>query len=157
MTYAENADDWLMLPIITTHGSYSVSWKAKAYSADYPETYQVVAMSGDTNETLFSETLADTTYQNRTASFTVAAGDTVRLAWRYISNDMDALFIDDIVVSEANPHSTQYTISVVSNNNAWGTVTGGGTYNSGTMVTLSATTISCSGRMATGRTCASSR
>ena len=139
VTYAENADDWLILPIITTPGSYSVSWKAKAYSANYPETYQVVAMSGDTNVTLFSETLADTTYQNRTASFTVVAGDTVRLAWRYISNDMDALFIDDIVVSEANPHSTQYTISVVSNNSAWGTVTGGGTYNSGTMVTLTAT------------------
>ena len=107
VTYAVNADDWLILPGITTPGSYSVSWKAKAISATYPETYQVVAMSGDTNVTLFSETLADTTYQNRAANFTVAAGDTVRLAWRYISNDMDVLFIDDIVVNVALPQPTQ--------------------------------------------------
>ncbi len=39
---------------------------------------------------------------------------------------------------EAIP-ATQYTITVNSNNSAWGTVSGGGTYNSGATVTLTAT------------------
>ena len=136
--YAVNADDWLMLPIITTPGTYNVSWKAKSYNANYPETYQVVAMRNGVNTTLFSETLADTTFQDRTANFTVAAGDTVKLTWRYISNNKWAFFIDNIVVS-VDSQQTQYTIIANSNNPAWGTVTGGGTYNAGTPITLTAT------------------
>ena len=139
VTYAVNADDWLMLPVITTPGTYNVSWKVRAISSDWPETYQVVAMRNGVNVTLFSETITDTLYQDRTANFTVAAGDTVKLAWRYISDDKYVLFIDNIVVSEASSQPTQYTITVASNNTAWGTVTGGGTYNEGTSVTLTAT------------------
>ena len=139
VTYAANADDWLMLPVITTPGTYNVSWKVRAISSNWPETYQVVAMRNGVNATLFSETITDTLYQDRTANFTVAAGDTVKLAWRYISDDQDVLFIDNIVVSEATPQPTQYTITVASNNSAWGTVTGGGTYNSGATATLTAT------------------
>ena len=43
-----------------------------------------------------------------------------------------------IATFEAIP-PTQYTLTVVSNNAAWGTVTGGGTYNAGATVTLTAT------------------
>ena len=139
VTYAVNADDWLMLPGITTPGTYNVSWKVRAISSDWPETYQVVAMRNGVNVTLFSETITDTLYQDRSANFTVAAGDTVKLAWRYISDDKYVLFIDNIVVSEASSQPTQYTITVASNNTAWGTVTGGGTYNSGATATLTAT------------------
>lgn len=39
---------------------------------------------------------------------------------------------------EADP-TTQYTITVTSNNNSWGTVTGGGTFDEGSQITISAT------------------
>ena len=87
---------------------------------------------------VFSETLDDTIYQDRTASFSVAAGDTVRLMWRYLSQDKYALFLDNFAITQGTPQPTQYTITVGSNNSAWGTVTGGGTYASGATVTLQA-------------------
>ena len=40
-----------------------------------------------------------------------------------------------IATFEAIP-PTQYTITVMSNNDSWGTVSGGGTYNAGSMATL---------------------
>ena len=136
--YAEEADDYLILPGITTPGTYNLSWKARAYQSTYPETYQVLA--GDS--LLFSETLSLTTLTSRSATFTVSAGDTVNVMFRYISDDMYAFFLDDITIDTASSTPqppTQYTLTVVSNNNAWGTVTGGGTYDEGTTVTLTAT------------------
>lgn len=136
--YAVEADDYLILPGITTPGTYNLSWKARAYQSSYPETYQVLA--GDS--LLFSETLSLTTLTSRSATFTVSAGDTVNVMFRYISDDMYAFFLDDITIDTASSTPqppTQYTLTVVSNNNAWGTVTGGGTYDEGTTVTLTAT------------------
>lgn len=133
--YAVNADDILILPGIVTPGTYTITWKAKAYSGSYPETYQVYA---GMDSMIFNETLSSTSFVTRTATFTVAAGDTVNVAFRYISDDMYAFFLDDITITPNTP-PTQYTITATSNNAAWGTVTGGGTYNEGTTVTLTAT------------------
>jgi hypothetical protein len=136
--YAVQADDYLILPGIVTPGNYSLSWKARAYQSNYPETYQVLA--GDS--LIFSETLSTTTLTTRNATFSVAAGDTVNIMFRYISDDMYAFFLDDITINTSTPNPpspTQYTLTVVSNNDAWGTVSGGGTYNQGATVTISAT------------------
>ena len=135
ITYAVAADDYLILPGIVTPGSYTVTWKARAYDNTYPESYQVLAGSN----VIFNETLSSTSYVTRSATFSVSAGDTVNVMFRYISDDMYAFFIDDITISQSSPGPTQYTITVNSNNNAWGTVTGGGTYNSGATATLTAT------------------
>lgn len=94
--YAVEADDYLILPAIVTPGNYTVSWKAKAYNSGYPESYQVIA--GDT--TIFSETISNTTFLTRTATFSVAEGDTVNLMFRYISDDMYAFFIDNITIDQ---------------------------------------------------------
>ena len=137
--YAVNADDWLLLPSIIDAGDYSISWKARAYQSNYPESYQVYA--GDSM--IFSETISTTSLVTRTASFSVAAGDTVKPKFRYISNDQYAFFLDDITISQTSgPSPTQYTLTVTSNNTAWGTVAGGGTYNSGATATLTATAYS---------------
>ena len=136
--YAVQADDYLILPGIVTPGNYSLSWKARAYQSNYPETYQVLA--GDS--LIFSETLSTTTLTTRNATFSVAAGDTVNIMFRYISDDMYAFFLDDITINTSTPNPpspTQYTLTVVSNNDAWGTVSGGGTYNQGATVTIRAT------------------
>ncbi len=136
--YAVQADDYLILPGIVTPGNYSLSWKARAYQSNYPESYQVLA--GDS--LIFSETLSATALTTRNATFSVAAGDTVCIMFRYISDDMYAFFLDDITINTSTPNPpspTQYTLTVVSNNDAWGTVSGGGTYNQGATVTISAT------------------
>ena len=132
--YAEEADDYLILPGITTPGNYTLTWKACAYDAGYPETYQVYAG----NTMIFNETITATTLTTKTATFSVAAGDTVNIKFRYISDDMYAFFIDDVTIT-SNSTPTQYTITVQSANTTMGTVSGGGTYNAGSNVTISAT------------------
>ena len=134
--YQAQADDWLMTPRVAVAGTYTVSWKTRAMSANYPETYQVWAMGSDTSVMIYSETLSDTTYVDRMATFTVPAGDSVLVMWRYVSADMYALFLDNVTISQG---VAQYTITANSSNAAWGTVSGGGTYNEGATATLTAT------------------
>lgn len=135
--YAEEADDYLISPYITVADSFTVSWQAKAYSASWPETYQVYAG----NTLIFSETLNNTEFVSRQASFAVAPGDTSYLIFRYVSDDEYALFIDDIVINRhsSDTTSTQYTITVQSADPTMGTVSGGGTYNAGSAITITAT------------------
>lgn len=130
--YAVQADDYLILPGIVTPGNYTVTWKAKAYNASYPETYQVYAGSN----MIYSETLSSTSYVTRTATFTVSAGDTVNLMFRYISDDMYYFFLDDITITQG---VQQYTITVTSANPTMGSVSGGGTFNAGATAYISAT------------------
>ena len=134
--YQLQADDWLMSPRVAMTGNYSVSWKVRAMHPSFPETYQVWAMGNDTSIMIFSETLSDTLYQDRMATFTVPAGDSVLIMWRYISADMYVLFLDNVTISQGTQQ--QFTVTATSNNPAWGTVTGGGTYPSGSTATLMA-------------------
>ena len=64
------------------------------------------------------------------------AGHNVRVAFVYEGNHGHNWAIDDVSITEVNP---QYTITVNANNNAWGSVSGGGTFNAGATCTLSAT------------------
>ena len=95
ISYAYDADDYLILPGIASPGNYTFSWQAKIESTSYPETYQVIV--GD--YTIFQETLNSTSFVSRSASFTVAPGDTVLPMFRYISDDKYVLYIDDITIS----------------------------------------------------------
>ena len=126
-------DDYLYSPWILTPGSYTISWKACAMSSNYPETYSVYYMS---DSLLFSETISSTSYMTRSAQFTVNAGDSAYITFHYTSNDMYYLFIDDIVITQ---NITAYTLTVNSANPSMGSVSGGGTYNSGATATLTAT------------------
>jgi hypothetical protein len=137
--YANNADDWLMTPPIAIATSYSISWKARIRSSSYPETYQVLWYDGTDTTVLFQETLSSTSYQSRSANFTVPAGGSGRVVFRYISNDMYYLYLDNIVISQTAPPIPQYTLTVTSNNAAWGSVSGGGSYAEGATATLTAT------------------
>ncbi len=135
--YADTSDDWLMMPPMALAGNYSLAWKARIRSTTYPETYQVLWYNGDDTALLFQETLTSTTYVDRTVNFAVPAGGSGRIVFRYISDDEYYLYLDNVVISRLMP--SQYTITVTSNNPAWGTVSGGGTYDEGTTVTLQAT------------------
>ena len=126
-------DDYLYSPWILTPGSYTISWKACAMSSNYPETYSVYYSS---DSLLFSETISSTSYMTRSAQFTVNAGDSAYITFHYTSNDMYYLFIDDIVITQ---NIMAYTLTVNSANPSMGSVSGGGTYNSGATATLTAT------------------
>ena len=64
------------------------------------------------------------------------AGHSVRIALKYEGDHGHNWCVDDFGVMEVIP---QYTITVNANNDNWGTVTGGGTYNAGASCTLTAT------------------
>ncbi len=64
------------------------------------------------------------------------AGHDINLCFNYEGTYAHKWFIDDVRIEE---EIAQYTITANANNNAWGTVTGGGTYNAGATCTLVAT------------------
>lgn len=64
------------------------------------------------------------------------AGHYINICFDYEGTYAHKWYIDDFRVEEA---VTQYTITANANNDAWGTVTGGGTYNAGATCTLTAT------------------
>ena len=136
--YADNSDDWLMMPQMTVAGDYAVAWKARIHSTTYPETYQVLWYDGTTATQLFQETLNSTTLVDRSVNFTVPATGGGRIVFRYLSNDMYYLYLDNVVISQVAPPVQQYTIVAVSNNLSMGSVVGGGTYDEGTSIQLTA-------------------
>ena len=64
------------------------------------------------------------------------AGHDINLCFNYEGTYAHKWFIDDVRIEE---EIAQYTITANANNNSWGTVTGGGTYNAGATCTLVAT------------------
>lgn len=74
-----------------------------------------------------------TTY---TVDLTAYKGHTVSIGFKYEGTYAHNWYIDDFSITN---EVSQYTITANANNNAWGTVTGGGTYNSGASCTLTAT------------------
>ena len=69
-------------------------------------------------------------------SLTAYAGHTVSFCFEYEGTYAHKWFVDDVRLEE---EIAQYTITANANNNSWGTVTGGGTYNVGASCTLTAT------------------
>lgn len=64
------------------------------------------------------------------------AGHVVTLCFDYEGTYAHKWYVDDVRIEE---EIAQYTITANANNNAWGTVTGGGSYNNGVTCTLTAT------------------
>ena len=137
--------DYLMSPLITTPGTYTATWQAKAY-AEATLYYYAMAFDWHNMEPMDGyvlDSVTTTAWDQHSFTFTVSQGDTVRLAFLYITTGGSYLIIDDVdIATSAAPQPTQYTITLVSNNNAWGTVSGGGTYNEGATATLTATAAS---------------
>ena len=92
-------------------------------------TDQVWAATTNNNNNWETVTVDLSAYQGQTISlgFKLNNPNTTKLEW----------YLDDVSVTQSAP--TQYTITVNANNNAWGTVSGGGQYNAGATCTLHAT------------------
>ena len=67
---------------------------------------------------------------------TAYAGHTISFSFEYHGTYAHNWYLKDVRVEQA---IAQYTITANVNNNAWGTVSGGGTYNAGATCTLTAT------------------
>lgn len=74
-----------------------------------------------------------TTY---TIDLTPYKGKTITLGFKYEGTYAHNWYIDDFAITKEN---AEYIITANPNNNDWGTVTGGGTYNAGATCTLTAT------------------
>ena len=142
-------DNWLFMPAMQLPAGQQIhlKWWIKGMDPSFAaENYSVmISTTGGTTAadiSNYTTLLTGTTtgsWAQKDINLSSYAGQTVYIAFRHHNvTDMFYLVIDDVEVT-ATSAPTQYTITANSNNTAWGTVTGGGTYNSGATATLTAT------------------
>ena len=140
-------DNWLMTPsfALPVNQQMHLKWYAKGQDAnDYAENYSVYVSTTGNNISDFTIAVytgtTTSSWIQHDVDLSAYAGSTIYIAFRhYNTTDMFYLLIDNVEITDATSQPTQYTLTVVSNNPAWGTVTGGGTYNEGATATLTAT------------------
>ncbi len=141
---ALNAENYLVSPQITlpATGTYQLIFYARCASDSYPDSMLVkLSTTGNVNASSFSTTLMPKTaipasYQQYTINLSGYNGQSFYLAFVHDSYDGYYLLLDNISIVNT---SQSYTITATSANTTMGTVTGGGTYNSGAEVSLQAT------------------
>ena len=139
-------DNWLISPQfeIPVTGNYEVTWTATAQDQSWPAEHYGVYISttgyADTaNYTLLQEWTLGTGIFNPVIDLSNYAGESIYIALRHFNcTDQFRLSIDDFTVRE-QAGANQVTINVGQNNPAYGTVTGGGIYDIGDNVTVTAT------------------
>ena len=136
------ADDWMWTPPIAIPGAggmIRLSWNAVVYDAQYPDGYEVRVMAGPNVPTggtgdlgnqvsastmLFSIAAESSSWTRREVNLSSYAGQTVRIAFRNVSNDQFLLLIDDVLVEKVldfdaalvNPSKTIFPKVPVSQN-----------------------------------------
>ncbi len=105
------ADDWLITPAVTgLTASTTLNWKAGSVSPNYLEPYEVYVSTGSTIADFLATTPVFTTtgaqaggYFPQTVSLATYAGQTVYIAYRLTGQDLLALELDDIEVTNTAP------------------------------------------------------
>ena len=138
---------WLFsrrITLPTGNYNYTLSFKSMSTSSGTGRKNTVwIAQneSGAPNVSHFTTKIwEDASYSSNWTTYTVDLtaykGNTVTIGFKYEGTWAHNWFVDDFAITQ---EIAQYTITANANNNAWGTVTGGGTYNSGATCTLTAT------------------
>lgn len=109
---AGQADDWMITPEITLTDNNLLTWKSQAFEAAYADGYEVRMCTNcpatfNNNNVLTSFTTVlfsvaedqAVAFENHEVDLGTYSGQTVRFAFRNNSNDMNLLFVDDIMVS----------------------------------------------------------
>ena len=96
-----------------------------------------VSRTGTNFTEVWSQSSFSGDWKNVTIDLSSYHNSYIYIAFKYLSSDNYCWCIDDVSVTEVPP--TQYTITASANNNAWGTVSGSGTYPGGATCTLTAT------------------
>jgi len=101
------ANDWMITPAIgPLPVDQKLYWEAFASDPGFPDGYEVrlsttgalPATVGNFNTLLFSTAAESTTPTNRSVDLSAYAGQTVYIAFRNNSNDMNIIAIDDILI-----------------------------------------------------------
>ncbi len=98
------ADKWLITPPITIRDGFRFSFKAKGYTSMYAESLELcISTDASTNPADFSvmsqvDRLTSETWSLYYTDLDEYAGQTVRLAVRYTSNDAFLAQVDDVTV-----------------------------------------------------------
>ncbi len=141
---AVNAKNYLISPQITlpATGNFSLKFYARSASNNFPDSLAVkLSTTGNTsmssfNTTLMQKTKISASYQQYSVSLAGYNGQSLYLAFLHDSYDGYFVLLDKVVVLNTSEY---YTVTATSANSTMGTVTGGGTYNSGEEVSLTAT------------------
>ena len=140
------ADNLLVTPAISlpATGSYDLVFHVRCGNSSYPDDIAVKLTTGagtnfsDFNITLMPLTsITTTTYQQYSVSLAAYQGQTVRIA--FVHNTYDGLYLSLDAVSITNASSSGYQITTLSANSAIGAASGGGTFNLGDSISISAT------------------
>lgn len=141
-------DGWLISPgiVLSAGQNYLLSFEEKnSSSGTNMKNSVLVAVDADQDEvpvtSNFTQVWSDnsnfpTSWTERTIDLTAYAGHTINIAFKYEGTFAHNWYIDNVSVEANTP---EYSINVVANNAAWGTVTGTGTYQQGENVTITAT------------------
>ena len=142
-------DNWIVMPPLqlTADNEYTLTWYDGAVDSNYYDEHYSVYVSTTGNSVtdftappVFQTTLTTVDFTQRTVDLSSYAGQTIHIAFRHHnSTDVYWLLIDDIAVTETVPTPQQHTLTVLSADTVMGTVTGSGTWEHGTNVTISAT------------------
>jgi len=102
-------DRWMISPTVSipATGTYYLIYEAQSLgNSTYPEAYELRISNGDTARSsfltsppMFSTTGENTSLTMRGFSLAAYAGQTIRMAFRNISNDMVAMLVDNIQVT----------------------------------------------------------
>lgn len=145
-TYGFPQDGWLISPRLALQSNREVTlsfYSYNEYATSYDFGYEGVWVStnGDPHNLgsyteLWHPSNVTPSWEEVTVDLSDYAGQNVYIAFKYMGDEAQEWLIDDIVVSEG---LAQYTVAVESSNTAWGTVSGGGTFDEGTNITIHAT------------------
>lgn len=142
-----NQEGWLFTQALqlTAGKNYTLTFKTKTeapsyYPTDGSTVWIALDKTGvpdpDDYTQIWTETNPVSSWNTTTIDLTQYAGHKVNIAFKYQGIYAHLWYLDDITITEALP---QYTVAVQSNNTAWGTVDGGGTFTQNTSITITAT------------------
>ena len=137
-------DNWLITPAIQIPetGTYYAMWADFCYDANNPDKYSYYigtspSVSAYASATPIETVTSDTAVNQRYVSLAEYAGQTIYMAFRHHDCAAGYIIIGGYTVMD--PNAVLDTIEVVSANETMGTVTGGGVFEDGTEITISAT------------------
>lgn len=138
-------DNWLITPQfqLATGTYYEVTWNANPQDTNWPAEHYGIFVSTTTTDTSAFTLIQDWTLTSAghvpVIDLSSYAGQTIYLAFRHWNcSDMFRIAIDNFQLREA-AGANQITVTLTQNNPMYGSVAGGGVYNIGDNVSVSAT------------------
>ena len=141
-----NQTGWLYSPRITLpsgNWNYTLSYRTRSGGSNGTGESHTVWVAVDKTGAyvpadytqIYTESDYTNTWNERTVDLTPYKGHTVSIAFKYMGKGAHNWNIDDFAITKT---VAQYTITANSNNEAWGTVSGGGPYDPGATCVLHA-------------------